>query len=393
MRGFSDMFEIPFLKPDVVKKESYLDLIAEIDLSRIYSNYGPLNDRFEKRMLAELFDQAGALTTVNNATTGLILSISRCKRPGARFALMPSFTFPAAPLAAMWCGLEPYFIDIRPDDWCLNEMLLEEVITELADEAAVVIPYAAFGTCMDLTAYERLQQKGIPVVVDAAASIGSVNLNDQFGKGFSGIVVYSFHATKTFGIGEGGLVYSAASDIIADIRKAANFGFSGQRETIMPGMNGKMPEYAAAVGLATLDRFKSKVAERQRVYKLYLEEIRKRGLNDRGWSLQKETGTVGSAFLSVLCPDKQRNTVYVEGLAKHGVQARTYFSPACHEQQWFRNCPRGPLKTTERIAGRILSLPLWEEMTAEHVEKIVQGVDEHEKNCYLGLRGPCEGSA
>ncbi len=387
------MFEIPFLKPNVVKKERYLDLLAEIDASRVYSNYGPLNERFEKRLLSELFDGEGALTTVNNATTGLMLAISGCKRPGGTLALMPSFTFAAAPLAAMWCGLKPYFIDIHPDDWCMNATMLEETITALADNVAVVIPYPAFGTCMDLTYYEQWQQNGIPVVVDAAASMCSRNERGQFGKGFPGAVVYSFHATKTFGIGEGGLVYSADADLVADVRKAANFGFSEARESVMPGINGKLSEYAAAVGLATLDQIQNKLEERQRVYGIYQEQMNRHGLMDRGWSVQKKSGITGSAFLSVLCPENHRNTDYVEALADQGVQARTYFFPACHQQPMFRTCPHGLLTTTERIAGRILSLPLWEEMTAEHVTRVVQEVDKHEKACHLGLRGPCEGSS
>ncbi|QYR19857.1 aminotransferase class I/II-fold pyridoxal phosphate-dependent enzyme [Paenibacillus sp. sptzw28] len=387
------MTEIPFLRPNLVSKDDYLDLLAEIDASRIYSNYGPMNDRFEQRLTAELFDGTGRLTTVNNATTGLILAISRCKRPGGKYALMPSFTFPAAPLAALWCGLEPYFIDIRQGDWCMDETKLEEAVTLLAGQAAVIVPYAAFGTCMDLSAYSRWLKSGIPVVVDAAASIGSSGRHGQFGKGFEGAVIYSFHATKTFGIGEGGLVYSADEELIADIRRASNFGFSDARESAMQGMNGKLPEYAAAVGLATLARFNGKIAERQRVSGLYLKQLSKHGLMKRGWRMQKVSGRIAPSFLPVLCPENQQNTVYLKGLADLGVQARSYFHPACHEQLMFRHCPSGTLETTEQISGRILSLPLWEEMKTEHVERIVQEVDRFERACYLGMRGSSEGGS
>ena len=191
-------------KTQYSEKEAYLAYLDQIDTSRIYSNYGPLNTLFEQRVLLEYFDNKGAVSTVNNATTGLILAISASKRKGGKYALMPSFTFSATPLAAVWAGLEPYFIDIREDNWCMNEDVVEDVIRELGDDVAVVIPYATFGTWLDLSYYSSLHNRGIPVVVDAAASFGTC-LDRQFGIGFDGAIVFSFHATKAFGIGEGGL--------------------------------------------------------------------------------------------------------------------------------------------------------------------------------------------
>ncbi len=78
--------------------------------------------------MSNLFDGVGHITTVAIATLGLILAINTVKRQGARYALMPSFTFAATPLAAMWCGLTPYFVDIRAGDWALDEARLKEAL-------------------------------------------------------------------------------------------------------------------------------------------------------------------------------------------------------------------------------------------------------------------------
>ena len=94
------MKRIPFLRPNLVKKESYLDYLAQIDQSRIYSNFGPLNSLFEKNLLASLFAGKGDLLTVANATLGLMLAFAHYRRTGGRYAVMPSFTFAAAPQAA-----------------------------------------------------------------------------------------------------------------------------------------------------------------------------------------------------------------------------------------------------------------------------------------------------
>lgn len=366
------MQKIPFLKPNLVRKESYLGYLSQIDESRLYSNYGPLNDLFERRVLEEYFRGDGALTTVNNATIGLMLSISHTKRPEGRYALMPSFTFPATPLAAMWCGLEPYFIDIRMDDWCMDESILAKTLEHMGKQAACVVTYAAFGTCQHLTRYEALHRNGMPVVIDAASSFGASTDGVHFGCDFPGPVVFSFHATKTFGIGEGGLVYSGDHDLIGRIRQAGNFGFSADRVSIMQGLNSKLSEYAAAVALATLDAFGDKKKARMRIYQWYLDQFRQAGLFAKGWQLQATNGVIPRQTVSFLCPGGQSSPSYVARLAHHCVESRTYFSPPCHRQPLFQTSPRSGMSATEDVSERVINLPTWEEMSAEDVETVVR---------------------
>ena len=365
------MNKIPFLKPNLVKKEAYLGYLTQIDESRVYSNYGPLNGLFEHRVLKEYFRGDGALTTVNNATIGLMLAISHTRRPEGRYALMPSFTFPATPLAAMWCGLEPYFIDIRRDDWCMDESILSETLDQLGDQAACVVTYATFGTCLHLSRYMALHQSGMPVIIDAASSFGASSNGDYFGRGFSGPVVYSFHATKTFGIGEGGLVYSADQDLIRRLRQAGNFGFSSDRVSVIQGLNSKLSEYAAALALATLDVFQEKRKIRHRIYQWYLDQFRNADLFAQGWQPQTTNGEIPRQTASFLCPGSQSNMNYVARLAKHQVESRTYFSPPCHRQPFFATYPRSEMSVTDHVSGRIINLPTWEEMGESDVTRAV----------------------
>ncbi len=366
------MKKIPFLRPNLVKKEALLPYLSEIDASRIYSNFGPLNTRFEERVIDTYYNGIGAVTTVNNATLGLILAISQCKRTKGKYALMPSFTFAATPLAAIWCGLEPYFIDIRSDDWCMNEKLLQEVIQKLGDEVAVVIPYATFGTNMNLEYYKQLNESGVPVVIDAAASFGTTKNQQHFGKGFPGPIVYSFHATKSFGIGEGGLIYSENTDLILKIRQAENFGFSTDRESTLQGINGKLSEYAAAIALATLDTFEKKNKIRQQIYSWYLGELDQKDLLNKGWTIQKADGKIPYQFMPICAPSNKTNTEIIKLLANKNIEARTYFSPPCHKQSLFIKYPNTPLSVTETVSNRIISLPLWEEMAHKDVQLIVE---------------------
>jgi len=368
------MRRIPFLRPKLVPKESFLHYLQQIEDSRIYSNHGPLNSLFEKRVLSKYFRGTGAVTTVCNATTGLMLAVSQSKRPTGRYALMPSFTFPATPLAALWCGLEPYFLDIREDTWCVEEEEVHKALSQLGNEVAVVVPYATFGTAVDLSYYAKLQASGVPVVVDAAASFGTIVSNGHFGSNFPGIIVFSFHATKPFGIGEGGLVYSGNEALIKDIRCAGNFGFSSNRESYSQGLNSKLSEYAAAIALATLDVFESKIATRERISNWYDKILQQSGLLRGGWALQRTEGRIPHQFMNILCPRGQRNVDFVNKLAAKGIEARTYFSPPCHQQHEFSRFTTGKMLSTENICHRVINLPFWEEMTLNDVKTVIEGL-------------------
>ncbi|MGR6765231.1 DegT/DnrJ/EryC1/StrS family aminotransferase [Paenibacillus sp. T2-29] len=367
------MFDIPFLRPNLVKKERFISNFKKIEETRIYSNYGPLNNLFEERVIAQMFDGIGSAVTVHNATIGLILAIAQSKRPQGKYAVMPSFTFAATPLAAEWCGLEPYFLDIEPENWQMNREQLEQTVKLLGDEIAVIVPYATFGTAIDLSVYNKLQEQGIPVVIDAAASFGTITPEEatHFGKGFGGAVVFSFHATKSFGIGEGGLVYSLDQDLIKRIRQAGNFGFSSSRESVTQGLNSKISEYTAAIALATLDHFKTVRENRRTIYEYYLQELLQADLLERGWSIQKTQGSVVHQFIPLLSPDSHTNQEVVKLLASNSIEARTYFSPACHQQKQFQSYTRSTLRVTEHIAKHIVSLPLWEELDEIIVRRIV----------------------
>lgn len=365
-----NMGNIPFLRASIVPVNEYLVEVEKMDISHIYTNYGPLNQHFEDTIMSEFFQSRGAVTTVANATLGLMAAIQLKKRKKGKYALMPSFTFPATPLAAIWCGLEPYFIDISVDDWCMDKTVLLDKIDELREEVAVVVPYATFGSWMDLKEYEELEKKGIPVVVDAAPGFGLMHGGMHYGQDFSGMIVYSFHATKPFGIGEGGMIYSHNEEDINRIKIMGNFGFDSNRECTTMGFNCKMTEYAAAIGIATVNKWDQKMEERNRISEWYKQLLQNTGLMKKGWQVQK-TEAVIHQFMPILCPEEIYNMQVIEVLEKQNIEARSYFSPSCHQQDFFRNYKSTDLMRTNQIAKRIISLPLWEGMTKEIVEQII----------------------
>lgn len=370
----SDQPKIAFLRPKLPSWPRYRGHLEEIDRTRVYSNFGPLVTRLEEEIVARLFRGVGRVATVANATLGLILAINAVRRPGARYALMPSFTFAATPLAAMWCGLTPYFVDIRPGDWALDEEKLRTSLSLLGEGVAVVVPYATFGTSIDLSFYADLHQAGAPVVVDAAPGAGAFDDGSHFGAGMPGAVVYSLHATKPFGVGEGGFVYSATEPLIDHVHRCSNFGFDDDRVSSAPGLNAKMSEYTAAIGLEALGELAEKGVARRQIYDFYLEEFSDALLHDEGWELHKYTGGGAPQFMSLLSPPDVTGRAVVDELARLGIEARTYFWPPCHMQPSFSTACRDELPQTEQVAGRVVSLPLWLGMTRGDVRRIIEAM-------------------
>jgi dTDP-4-amino-4,6-dideoxygalactose transaminase len=137
------------------------------------------------------------------------------------------------------------------------------------------------------------------------------------------------------------------------------------------GLNAKLPEFAAAIGLAMLDEFPERKRRRMDIHGWYREELAERGMLAAGWTTQREAGEVPHQFFPLLCPEQFSNQAVVKSMAAHAVEVRTYFCPACHEQPAFDRFPRSDLTNTQTLSARALSLPLWEEISREQIQHVV----------------------
>jgi dTDP-4-amino-4,6-dideoxygalactose transaminase len=367
--------KIPFLKPNPPKLSELLEQLGEIEASNIFSNYGPVNTRLEQSLTREFFGGHGACVSVCNATIGLMLAIrmvigaatdrTRC------YALMPSFTFAATAHAAIWAGLTPLLCDIEPDTWLASPAAEKKLLDRYADKIAVIVPYATFGNNLDLNRYQQLSNAyRIPIVIDAAASLGSRDDNgNNFGTGFRHPVVFSMHVTKTFATSEAGLIYCANASSVDTLRAMGNFGFDRPRTATMPGLNSKLSEVAALLALQKLQGFDEIVRNRVQRVKLYQEML-------EGWIFQRRNGqSHAHQFVSVLVPDlyASRRDHILEQLASEGIGFGRYFDPHLADQPYFRDvCVFGELPETESVASRTISLPLSDFMSETDVARVCQ---------------------
>ena len=365
--------EISFLETNVPKLSHLLLEIEHIENSGIYSNYGPVNTRFEQGLLSSVFGGTGECMTVCNATIGLMLALKYVTRhisPREKpYVIMPSFTFSAAGHAVLWAGFTPLFVDIAPDNWAASQEAEKEALKKHGNEIAAIFPYATFGNPIDIAHYSALSDEhGIPVVVDAASSLGALDAyGNGFGTGFPFPVVFSLHATKAMGVGEGGFIYCSDPTAISQMRAMGNFGFEQPRHASISGLNAKLPEVSALLGLEglkTLDVIAARKAQVAAFYQDYLPYC----------VFQKSTGLRSTyQFMPVCVPgaDRTRRARLLDFMKESRIGTASYFSPHLAEQTYFSPYSAvNELPVTEAVSSSIISLPVKHTMTRDDVEYV-----------------------
>jgi dTDP-4-amino-4,6-dideoxygalactose transaminase len=368
---------IPLVRPAPPRLSLAVQELQSLEESGIFSNFGPVNTQFEQEMLERFFGGQGACMTVCNATIGLMLAISEAtgRAPAGRYALMPSFTFAATAHAAVWCRLTPLLCDIHPRNWAADPAAETALLQRHAGDVAVIVPYATFGFPIDTAYYRRLQEEtGVPVVIDAAASLGTLDAEWRgFGTGFDGSVVFSMHATKSFAVGEAGLIYSANPERIARLRAMCNFGFGEPRTATMPGLNGKLSEVGALQGKLRLEGYSGITAHRAALYRHYRDVLPELQFQSAAPGMQAHQ------FVPALLPrhlGRHRAAIRSE-LADRGITTGTYFSPHLYQQPYFQEvCLAGSLEVCDDVASRMISLPLFDVMTHREVDVVAQNLRE-----------------
>lgn len=361
---------IPFQRPslpDAAQIERYLDLSRE---ARWFSNGGPcwrlLRDR--------LADRVGAYCVpVASGTAGLMAASAAlgvvAPGAGAACALMPSFTFLATAQAAIWAGLQPRLLDIDPAHWHMDAYCLERALRESRGDLSLVVAVSAFGTPPPSDTrlrWERACRRAeVPLIVDSAAAFGAV-ADDGVPIGAQGDVeVVSFHATKPFAVGEGGAVFTRDKALHEKIELAVNFGLRSDRTVgVTAGLNAKMSELHAAVGLAVLDEYDSILEHRRSA----AAQIRQSASDAIAWQAGCEYSTW--QFVPVAFPDAESRKD-AEKLCQGRVEVRTYYQPI-HSIESFRglSASDGELGHTTELHDRVLCLPMANDLSEDETSAI-----------------------
>ncbi len=354
---------IALMQPQLPPAHKLLPYLRRIDENRWYSNTGPLAREFQTR-LADAFGTPGkSVVLAGNGTLALQLVLNATARAGRTKCLLPAWTFAATPLAAIHAGLDPHFADIDPATWALSpdDVLARGDLTELA----MILPVAPFGRAPDVAAWNHVTDKtGIPVVIDAAAGFDGL-VRAQSATDASMPIMVSLHATKTLGIGEGGLILTRNGQIADQLARLKNFGFDGTPVSQATGTNAKLSEYHAAVGLAALDAWPDRRHALAQAHAHYTQQIN--GID--GVSLMPGMSSDWtSTTLSIITEDPADKVI--ARLAAHDIEARSWWGPGCHTHPAFRHLPSDPLPHTDALAPHVLGLPMSPDISDSQITRV-----------------------
>jgi dTDP-4-amino-4,6-dideoxygalactose transaminase len=362
--------KVPFIKPKLPDPDSLADDIKRIYQNNYYSNNGPIYFEF-KEALENYLEQDLHCVIVSNATLGLMLAMAAVFGEATaerKFVAVPSFTFSAGPLAIKWCGFEPVFFDINADDTQPSIDSFNRVVDEYGHQLAGVFLINSFGignVAID-TWESRLNELSLPCIIDSAPGFGSTYTNGKLLGGKGSCEVFSLHATKPFGIGEGGVISTKDADLADRLESLKNFGFDKDKETVGPGLNAKITELDCAIGLRVLKNYKAVLEDRRQTYHRYEENLAN---CDVRFLPRAETAAI--QFATVLAPASSRQAA-LKALAANGVEARTYYAPAVHTFSYFADCPRVDLPNTEQLSKSVLSLPVHPQMAPQTIGMICE---------------------
>jgi dTDP-4-amino-4,6-dideoxygalactose transaminase len=351
---------VPFPQPIYVGRpllpdqERFIEKLNTIWSAGWLTNGGAQHAELEARLRREL--DVPCLSLFNNATTALLVA---CKALGLTGEVITTpFTFPATPHVLHWNQLTPVFADIDPVTLNLDPGQIEGLITP---RTSALLAVHVYGTPCDVAAIQDIADRhGLKVIYDAAHAFGVKVAGKGIG-GFGDASAFSFHATKLFHTAEGGAFTCVDPQLAAEIELLRNFGIRNAEEVELPGLNGKMNELQAALGLLVLAGLPEERRQRLEVARVYGSEL----AGVQGLTLPPAADEASSLQYFVIRIDANRfgcsrDELQVK-LHSFNVLTRKYFYPLCSDYPCYRDLPtagQARLPVARTAARQVLCLPL-----------------------------------
>ena len=359
---------LPIVSPEGLPGESFLEAVRQVLSSRMLTNGARVRD-FEEAASAYL--GAPHCVAVSSCTSGLLLALRALELSGE--VILPSFTFYATAHSVLWNGLKPVFADCEPDTFCISPA---DVSNKLTSRTAAILAVHMYGHPADVEALQKIAaERGIPLIFDAAHAFGS-KFNGQRVGGLGTSEVFSFSPTKLLVAAEGGLVTTRDAALARKLRAGRNYGDAGNYDPEMAGLNARMSEIHAALARLGLDGIDDRIARRNEIRLRY--ESRLGDLPGIKFQQIRPGYSTTCKDFSVLVDEAEfgapRDWLY-DALTLENIQVRRYFWPPVHRQKLYRILWDGsPLPVTDRVSGRILSLPIYSSLSDATVDKVSDAI-------------------
>ncbi|WP_295448968.1 DegT/DnrJ/EryC1/StrS family aminotransferase [uncultured Thiodictyon sp.] len=354
----------PFLPP-LRELQPYLEQIWK---NRQLTNAGPFHEQLEQALCNYL--GVDHISLFANGTLALVTALQALRIAGE--VITTSYSFVATAHSLLWNGIQPVFVDIDPESLNLDPAKIEEAITP---QTSAILPVHVYGRPCDTAKIQQIADiYGLKVIYDAAHCFA---VQDQGGSVLrhGDLSILSFHATKVFTTFEGGAIVSPDAKTKQRIDFLKNFGFADEVTVVAPGINGKMNEFQAALGLLQLKYIDDALKQRAEIdcrYRAALSSL----TGIRCLSLPESKRHNYSYFPIMVEPEYPigRDALY-DRLKNSNIFARRYFYPLITDFPMYRGRPSARperLPVAMAIAGKILCLPIYPELTEPQVARIAE---------------------
>lgn len=355
-------------QPSLPPLEEFIPYLQKIWDKKILTNGGPFHEQLER----ELCDFLGIkyISLFTNGTMALIAALKVLEIKGE--VITTPYSFVATTNSLIWNGASPVFVDIELDTLNLDPKKIETAITP---KTSAIMPVHCYGHPCNVEEIERIAEKyKLKVIYDAAHAFG-VRCHCGSVLSHGNLSVLSFHATKVFNTFEGGAIVCPDAETKYRIDQLKNFGFdinAPEVEVVSYGLNAKMSEFNAALGLLQLKHIGQGLARRKEIDSAYRKKLMAiNGIN----CLEGSEITHNYSYFPVLVqPDYplKRDALYQKLLNK-GIYSRRYFYPLISQFPIYRDLPSANsdnLPVATLVAQQVLCLPIYSDLDLTEVSRI-----------------------
>ena len=357
-------------KPVLPPLEEFIPFLQQIWQTKVLTNGGPFHERLEQALCEHLGVKHISLFT--NGTLALVTALQALRITGE--VITTPYSFVATSHSLLWNGIKPVFVDVDPRTLNLDPSKIEAAITP---QTTAILPVHCYGHPCDVEGIQEIADVyNLKVIYDAAHAFG-VKLESGSILNHGDLSVLSFHATKVFNTFEGGAIVCSELKTKSRIDHLKNFGHAGEVNVVAPGINGKMSEFNAALGLLQLKYIDRALDRRREIDALYRK------------LLQEVPG------VCCLAPGKERVTncsyfpIFVESqypitrddlyskLKKVGIHPRRYFYPLISDFPMYRGLPsarKDNLSSATEAAAKVLCLPIFPDLSDAQIASVCEQI-------------------
>ncbi len=350
------MKKIPVAQPTLPEIEQIILHLKEIIRSKMLSNFSTYAQKFEayiKRYINNPY-----VRIVSNADVGLIIALKSLNLPAGGEVILPSFTFASTANAVMWNGLKPIFVDVDVNTFNVDAQAISKAITK---NTVAIMPVHVFGNPCDINRIKAIAGR-IPVIYDASHAFGAEYKGKKIGS-FGTIEVFSFSATKLVTSAEGGAVTTTQKEIYNRVKYIRGYGFYNNYNCEMVGINGKISELNAMIGVLTSVNIDKFIKSRNQIAKRYIKNLAHVKVKFQSC----QPGSI-AAFKDFCIVVEQRDKLE-RFLLKNNIMTKKYFFPV-HQMKAYKEYNGLFLPNTNYLAKHSLCLPIFSHMSNDTVDTI-----------------------